>query len=164
MSQGTPGWPGLHSQGEDMTKALRFVSVAAVMAMSMAAFASPASADVPAHNSEATVCSGTLAAPCVLKGTYTSNVVVKGLCFVNAGPAEIKGNLTVSPGSALGSIFGLNDSTGTGNSSLTVEGNLVVQDGATVFMGCEPNFFTCLDDQNNTLSSHGEVEGTIYAS
>ena len=110
------------------------------------------------------MCSGTPATPGVLSGTYHSNVVVEGMCVVNAGSAEVEGNLTVSPGSALGSFLGLNDTTGTGTSSPSVDGNLVMQDGATVILGCEPNHFTCIDDRTNTLSSHGKVEGTIYAS
>jgi len=147
-----------------MKAALRVVPVIAVLALPAAVFTSPASAAEPGHDSDATVCTGSVAAPGVLSGTYDSNVVVKGVCVVNAGPAEIEGNLTVSPGSVAGSIFAMDDRTGTGSSSLSVDGNVNVQDGATLLMGCEPNESPCADDQTNTLSSHSKVEGSIYAS
>lgn len=44
---------------------------------------------------------GTFKAPGVLKGTYEGNVVVSGLCLVNAGPSIVEGNLTISAGGRL---------------------------------------------------------------
>jgi hypothetical protein len=43
----------------------------------------------------------------------------------------------------------------------------MVQNGATVFMGCEPIFFTCLDDASaatgpGTLTSNGTVGGNVF--
>jgi len=95
----------------------------------------------------------------VLTGTHGA-VVVRGACEVNAGPAVVNGDLTISPGSALLAAFALNDKTGTGHSSLTVKGNILVRAGATLVMGCNPANFACLADPNQsqpTLSSHATV-------
>jgi hypothetical protein len=121
--------------------------------------AGPVTAAGAAVTSGTATCSGTPTAPGVLTGTHTA-VVVKGACEVNAGPAVVTGDLTLSPGSALIAAFALNDQTGTGTSSLTVNGNVLVQAGATLVMGCNPANFPCLDDpdqSNPTLSSHATV-------
>ena len=99
-------------------------------------------------------CKGSLSSPGVLVGTVNSNVVVKGLCAVPAGPAVVTGDVTVSPGSVLVSAFGMH------NSSLTVNGNIYVRQGATAVLGCNPTNFPCLDDPSQshpTLSSHVSV-------
>jgi len=96
-------------------------------------------------------CKGSLASPGVLVGTVNSNVVVKGLCAVPAGPAVVTGNVTVSAGSVLVAAFGLH------NSRLTVNGNIYVRAGAVALLGCNPANFACIDDPNQsnpTLSSH----------
>src|ERR1700693_4431565 len=62
----------------------------------------------------------------VLSGTYTGNVTISGACAVNAGPTVVNGNLILLPGSTLVAAFGK------GGSSLTVHGNVLVQDGATL--------------------------------
>jgi hypothetical protein len=99
-----------------------------------------------------TTCAGTsISSPGVLTGTVNSNVLVKGICVVNAGPAVVTGDVTVTPGSVLVSAFGMH------SSSLSVKGNIYVRAGATAVLGCEPGHFTCIDDPNPskpTLSSH----------
>jgi hypothetical protein len=113
------------------------------------------------------VCSGTLADPGVLAGTYRSGVIVEGGCLVNAGAATVYGNLTITPGSALNATFALNDVSGSGTSSLTVYGDVNVQSGAVLGMGCEPNFSPCSDDPNagtgGTLTGSNHVYGSINA-
>ena len=125
-----------------------------------------------AAESEGTyTCSGTFASPGVLSGTHGS-VRVSGACMVNAGPALVKGDLTVLNGAVLVSAFGLNDTTGNGNSSLTVRGDVHVRSGATAILGCFPTSFPCLDDpgaQPNstvppTLSSRAVVGGDLVGS
>ena len=51
------------------------------------------------------VCSGKLHTPGVLKGTYRSGVVVKGVCAVKNGKARVIGTLTVSNGGVLGAAL-----------------------------------------------------------
>jgi hypothetical protein len=109
-------------------------------------------------------CSGTLTSPGVLTGTYPGNVIVKGFCEVNAGQAVVAGNLTIAPGGGVVAAFALNDKTHKGFSSLTVKKNVVVGRAATLVLGCEPNFFTCVDDKSNTLQSRGTIGGSLLAS
>ena len=121
--------------------------------------AGPVTAAGAAVTSGTATCSGTPSAPGVLTGTHGA-VVVRGACEVNAGAAVVNGDLTLSPGSALLAAFALNDKTGSGTSSLTVKGNVLVRSGATLLMGCNPANFPCLDDPNQnqpTLSMHPTV-------
>jgi hypothetical protein len=95
----------------------------------------------------------------VLSGTYDGNVVVSGACAVVAGPAVVNGNLTLAPDSALIAAFA--------SGSLTVNGNLYVQKGATLILGCLPTSFPCFDDPftdgQPSLSSPGSVSGNLIA-
>lgn len=111
------------------------------------------------------VCTGSPTAPGVLAGSYES-VRIVGACEVNAGPARVEDNLTVAPGAVLVAAFALNDTTHTGNSRLSVGGNLRVEAGATLLLGCDPQSFACIDDNpaNPTLSSHADVDGNLVAS
>jgi len=92
----------------------------------------------------------------VLAGTYSSNVTVEGACLVNSGPAVIEGNLTAAPGAVLLAAFAEH------GSKLTVAGNLQVEYGATLILGCEPSSaYTCLD--NPAGSSGASVSGQLWA-
>lgn len=110
-------------------------------------------------------CTGTPTAPGVLTGIYSGNVIVKGVCAVNAGQALVKGNLTIAPGGAVLAVFALNDKTHKGFSSLTVNKNVVVGKGAALALGCEPLFFACADDTGKTptLQSRGTIGGSLLA-
>jgi hypothetical protein len=103
------------------------------------------------------VCSGTLKSPGVLSGTYKAGVVVKGFCFVNAGPARVAGLLKLRPGSGLAAAFGHR------NSHLTVNGDVLVGRGATLVLGCNPKSSPCIDDNMNhpRLASKGRVTGSV---
>lgn len=106
-----------------------------------------------------TVCSGTWAAPGTLSGTYSS-VSVTGVCFVNGGPAVVTGSVIVARGAALVAAFAMN------NASLTVGGNILVQAGATLVLGCEASESPCLDDPNQqqpTLDGVDVVKGSLIA-
>jgi hypothetical protein len=108
------------------------------------------------------VCSGTLTKPGLLKGTYARGVVVKGACAVKGGRARVIGTLTVSKTAVLLAAYGLH------HASLTVKGDLVVDEGAAVILGCKHDAtgtgLVCLDDPNPkspTLASHETVSGNI---
>ncbi len=110
-------------------------------------------------------CSGTPRSPGVLAGRFSS-VVVAGTCVVNAGPASVRGNVVVTPGSVLLAAFALNDTTHSGTSSLAVGGNLVVRFGGTLIMGCSAAHFACIDDPSQkhpTLNSSSTVGGSLVA-
>lgn len=116
------------------------------------------------HPSRPHVCTGTPEAPGALAGVYFGNVFVEGVCAVNAGQARVFGNLIVRPGSALLAAFALNDETGNGSSSLSVGGDLRVQNGAAALLGCEAEHFPCIDDPNPeapTLSSQDRIYGDL---
>jgi hypothetical protein len=119
---------------------------------------------VAASGPDTHICSGTPSAPGVLAGTYES-VRVLGACEVNAGPARVEDNLTVAPGAVLVAAFALNDTTHSGHSRLSVGGDLRVEAGATLLLGCDPQTFACLDDNPSspTLSSRADVDGNLIA-
>ena len=135
---------------------LRHLRSAAGLALAIlgaaAAAASPASASV---------CTGSSENPGVLAGTYSSNVVIDGICRVNAGAAVVKGNLTVSANAGLVAAYALDDQTGKGSSSLTVDGSVKVETGASLIVGCEKEFFPCLDGKDLELSSRDKIGGNL---
>ena len=72
----------------------------------------------------------------------------------------------IGPGAGLNATFALNDQPGgTGASSLTVKGNIIVQRDGLLAMGCEPNFSTCTDDPDQvnggTLTGQNHVYGKV---
>jgi hypothetical protein len=109
------------------------------------------------------VCSGAFKTPGLLKGSYPDGVVVKGVCAVKSGKAHVIGTLTVAKGAALAAAYGLH------NSSLTVTGNVVVDKGGFVILGCKANpdgsGIPCLDDHAKVpkLRSHTVVTGNVIA-
>ena len=119
-------------------------------------------AAAPAGARDTDTCTGSLndfpAHVGVLSGIHAGNVQINGACVVNAGPTEVKGNLTVLPGSALLATFGeTNFEPGSPASTLTVDGSVSVQSGGTLLLGCFATSFACLDDPNQdapTLNSH----------
>jgi hypothetical protein len=118
------------------------------------------------HFHGTSTCTGTPEAPGLLAGTYRSNVVVTGVCVVDGGAAKVRGNLVIAPGAGLNATFALDDQPGgTGASSLTVNGNVIVQRDGLLAMGCEPNFSTCTDDPDQvhggTLTGQNHVYGSL---
>jgi hypothetical protein len=94
-----------------------------------------------------------------LSGTYSGNVQISGLCAVDAGATMINGNVTVLPGSTLIAAFA--------SSPLTVERNVIVQNGGTLILGCFASSFGCFDDPNQdnpTLNGPAVVGGNIISS
>ena len=148
-----PGTCGRRRQG--VVRAARLFGAFVGVAASLAAIVGPANAAVGN-----TTCTGTLGSPGTLSGVYSSNVTVNGVCGVNAGPATVEQNLIITPGSALVAAFGHNDQTHSGNSNLTVNGNVTVEAGAALIMGCEPVFFPCLDDPNADAGGPGTLTGS----
>ena len=109
------------------------------------------------------VCSGKFHTPGLLKGTYPDGVVVKGVCAVKTGQANVIGTLTVIKGGALGAAFGAH------HSRLTVTGNLVIDAGGVAILGCKANpngtGMPCFDDKAKVpkLTSHPVISGNVVA-
>ncbi len=113
----------------------------------------------------ASVCSGSVTSPGTLAGDY-SNVAIEGVCFVNGGPANVHGTLTLRAGSALIATFANNAAGGTGKSNLNVQGNVRVRAGAALLLGCEAAHSPCTDDPNQehpTLSNDDRISGDLTA-
>jgi hypothetical protein len=143
-----------------MLKMIRLASVASLV-LAIVVMGAGTAAAAEAHHGQHNTCTGTLTAPGVLAGTFRGDVVITGVCAVNGGAAVIKGDLILAPGSVLNAQFAQNDVAGTGTSSLTVRGDVKVQKGATLAMGCEPTFNACLDDPNGT--GQNRVSGDVQA-
>ncbi len=136
-----------------MRRVITAVSSFSLIAGGLVAFAVPNAGATATH-----VCSGTFKAPGHLVGSF-GNVSVRGACAVDSGPAHVNGDLTVTPGSALVAAFAKNDH-GSGNSSLSVDGDVMVQSGAAAVIGCDPQSSPCVDDPSQshpTLSSHDTI-------
>jgi len=122
----------------------------------------PASAAAPAP----ATCGGTGGSPATLAGGTYSSVAVTGACAVNGGQVVVTGNVTVNAGAALVAAFAINDIAGSGTSGLTVDGNIDVDAGGTLLLGCEAAHFACVDDPDQahpTLNSASAVAGSVVA-
>lgn len=96
-----------------------------------------------------TTCSGTLKAPGTLSGSYSS-VTVKGACLVVGQGATVAGTVTVTKNSTLVAA--------NGGAPLEVGGNLLVENGAALVMGCDAES-PCLN--NSTQVTGGNVTGNL---
>jgi len=119
-----------------------------------------ASSGVALAASHDPTCTGSFAAPGVLAGAYTASVSVEGVCEVDDGPTTVAGSLTVLPGSTLIAAYGLNHKTGTGESNLTVDGNMYVESAGAAILGCVLGDFECLEG-NPDLTSFVRIEGDL---
>ncbi len=96
-------------------------------------------------------------------GSYTT-VTVAGPCAVDSGQVVTSGDVTIQPGALLLAAFATDGASGT--SGITVGGNINVQDGGALVLGCEASAFPCFDDPNSgspTLNSPDSVAGSILA-
>ena len=140
------------------------MAAALVAGLGLVGTSASASATTPTPSSF--TCAGTSASPEPLPGgTYTS-VSVTGVCAVNDGQVVVTGDVTVEPGAALIAAFAHNDVGGSGTSGITVDGNIDVDSGASLLLGCEASAFACVDDPNQnkpTLNSPATVKGSVVA-
>ena len=134
----------------------RLITVLSAFSLIGVGVAGVAATDAGAATSH--VCSGTAKAPGHLAGSF-ANVVVRGFCAVDSGVAHVNGDVTVTPNSALVAAFGTNHR-GRGGSSLSVDGDVMVQSGGAAVIGCDPSSSPCIDDPSQshpTLSSHDTI-------
>lgn len=136
------------------------VTMLAVAAASVASAMPAATASPRARTVVAARCSGTFASPGLIQGTYHGTVDISGVCAQNGAPTTINGDLVLLPGSALNATFAFNDKAHNGSrTSLTVTGNVFVESGAALFLGCEAIHAPCSD--SSTLAGQDTVLGSI---
>jgi hypothetical protein len=104
----------------------------------------------------------TCASGSVASGIYSS-LKIAGACAIDAGSngsVTVTGNLTVLPAGSLVAVWG-----GAGNhpvsTNLTVGGNLDVQAGGLLNLGCEPVQYTCANDPGQSYSTNHTVGGNL---
>jgi hypothetical protein len=107
------------------------------------------------------VCSGTSRSPGSLHGRFAHGVVIRGYCRVDAGLADVRGNLRLDRGAALLADYAINRRTGRVGSRLTVTHDLVVGRGATLILGCGGQDSPCVD--SHQLSSPARIGGDLTA-
>ncbi len=146
-----------------LTNARRAIALASAAASTVLLTSACAEATRAHTTIHTTRCGGTLNAPGVLAGTIHGNVVIDGVCEVKDGNAVVDGSLTVSPGSTFVAAYAHDDLTRSGTSKLSVTGDLTADRDTSVFVGCEANRFTCLDDSktNPTLSEPAVIGGQV---
>lgn len=97
---------------------------------------------------------GTCTGGSVAAGTYSS-LTISGFCTLDAGSVTVQHGLVVQPGAGLLAAFG--------GSDLSVGQNLSVGDGGILVLGCEPEAFTCFNDDqaSPSQSTHDTVGGNL---
>src|ERR1700691_4775771 len=108
----------------------RILGMTGIAALILAAIPGTATA-APTGSGGNHICTGTSASPGTLAGNF-ANVTITGTCLVDAG------NLTVANGASLVADFGQNDQTDSGTSNIRIAGNMLVESGASVLLGCYP--------------------------
>jgi hypothetical protein len=84
--------------------------------------------------------------------------------LVDAGQVIVTGNVTVDANTgALVALFATNKGAPGTTSGITVDGNITVASGGTLFLGCFATSFQCADDPSDTLNSPQTVQGSILA-
>jgi hypothetical protein len=101
---------------------------------------------VPAVASAATVSHGawTCTGGSVAPGTYAS-ITVTGICNVDSGNVTVRGDVTIRTGGGLNAGFG--------GSNISIGHDLVVLRNGLLVLGCEPNFFICFNDPDQTVGT-----------
>ena len=140
-------------------------ALVSVLALLVLPFGSAAVSATPEPRA-ATVCSGTPKSPATLAaGTYSS-VTVSGACAVKAGQVVVTGNVTVEGAHGAFLAAFAHNAHGAGTSGITVHGDILVKDGASLLLGCFASSFPCIDDPNMkhpTLNSPDFVHGSVIA-
>lgn len=99
---------------------------------------------VVANSGTVSAADATCSGGSIASGFY-SNLTISGACSVNSGPVTVNGNLTILAGASLDAVTG-----GIAGvippSNLTVSGNVDVQAGGVLDLGCEPFHYTCAND------------------
>jgi hypothetical protein len=105
-------------------RALRRVGVLLVVSVSLpAVFVGTGAARTGRVNSGVFCGGGGIA------GGYYASIVVTGDCTMPMGTVTVRGNVTIAPGAGLNVVT---------HATLTVFGNVIVEDGGVLALGCSP--------------------------
>jgi hypothetical protein len=143
---------------------LRVPTLMGISGLLISAFAlAPATSAVAAPTWPTHICAGTPKHPGTLSGTHW-NVLVRGICNVDKGPAVVLNNLVVGRNSVLLAAYGRH------KSRLWVGHDIIVTRSAVAILGCLSKkylghpIFPCLDDPHPghpTLKSHEIIIGDV---
>jgi hypothetical protein len=97
-----------------------------------------------ATNASAATTNGSCSGGTVAAGTY-GNLTITGFCMLDGGNVTVQHNVKVTSTGALDAMFS--------ESTLTIGGNLIVDTGGLLALGCDPVESACMDNPNGT-SSH----------
>jgi len=86
----------------------------------------------------------TCAGGTIASGTYR-NLTVTGFCMLDGGNVTVQRNVKVTSTGALDAMFA--------ESTLTISGNLIVDTGGLLALGCDPEESACMDNPDGT-SNH----------
>jgi hypothetical protein len=120
-------------------RALRSMLAVGALMLGVLVTAPTASANDDSHKSRLTCSGASLQTPgTIAPGTYDS-LTVKGVCLIPGGDVNVKHSVVVTPGSTfLANFPPAGPGAPEGAANLTVGGNVLVQSGATLFLGCSP--------------------------
>jgi hypothetical protein len=110
----------------------------------LAAVALAASLVVAGAVSVSAANNGTCSGGTIKSATYR-NLTVTGFCTLDGGNVTVQNNIKVTSTGALNAIFS--------RSTLTIGGNLIVDTGGLLGLGCDPEELACFDNPNGT-SNH----------
>ncbi len=113
----------------------------------------PAVASASTGSQGAWTCTGGSVPP----GTYAS-ITVTGICNVDAGNVTVRGDVTIRTGGGLNAGFG--------GSDIRIGRDLVVLRNGLLVLGCEPVFFVCFNDPDQTVGTfvtHHRVGGNLVS-
>jgi hypothetical protein len=100
----------------------------------------------------------------VASGVY-GNLKIAGACTVDAGSVTVEHDLTVLPGGSLVASAGGSLTSPVG-SDVKVGGNIEVQSNGILVLGCEPIYFICSNDPDQSVGSYATkdtVGGSLRA-
>ena len=102
--------------------------------------------------SVAAASNGTCSGGTVASGTY-GNLTITGFCTLDGGNVTVQRNVVVTSTGAFDAMFS--------ESTLSVGGNLIVQTGGLLALGCDPEESACMDNPDGT--SADSVGGNLVA-